>query len=327
MNSIFIIVNTIAIILGFCLGMIFQKLNLCLVGAIKKSLEGTFNQISIYLTAVASSIIIVQLSILLFNLNFTETLFLTSQLNWKYNLLGGAIFGVGAVLAGGCPSRQLIFLSRGQIISLFVLLIMGFFTYLSALNISLENGYQQNLTSVLANTFFIKQPAIQIFISLSLVTLLFLLRKKINLFWLGVIIGLIVASGWITTKIGAFLNPIINEQSFSFTSPFGNLVKFFINPDFEFIDFSFICASGYFLGCLFFVWKNKIFSYFLETNFITLIKKFSGAVLMGSGIGCTIGQGISGISLLSLSALISFFASCFSIFFIFYLKLFFAKNN
>ena len=49
---------------------------------------------------------------------------------WPRYLLGGAMFGIGMTLAGGCGSKNLVRLGAGNFKSLFVVLIMGACAYL-----------------------------------------------------------------------------------------------------------------------------------------------------------------------------------------------------
>ena len=54
-----------------------------------------------------------------------STIYASSQLAWLSALLGGAMFGIGMVLASGCSSKSLVRLAAGNLKSLVVLLAMA----------------------------------------------------------------------------------------------------------------------------------------------------------------------------------------------------------
>ena len=53
------------------------------------------------------------------------------RLNWLGNILGGLLFGIGMVFAGGCASRNLVRLGGGDLRAAVVLTVMGVFAYMT----------------------------------------------------------------------------------------------------------------------------------------------------------------------------------------------------
>ncbi len=58
-------------------------------------------------------------------------MYLTPSLNWLGHILGGLMFGVGMVLTGGCPSRNLARAGSGDFRSLITLVFLGLFAYMA----------------------------------------------------------------------------------------------------------------------------------------------------------------------------------------------------
>lgn len=320
MVDITTIVNITGFLLGFCLGLSLQKSDFCVVGAIVQIFNEKFNLLKIYFLALATSILIVQTFTIFSKIDFTETDFLLTATNWIVRLLGGAVFGIGAILAGGCPSRQIIFLTRGNFLGLFLVVVMGLviflrdnFLFINKFTFSAYNLSTANFILLLANLFSTSQTFIKFWIILVSIAVLFFFIKSLRTLWIALVIGVLVALSWLISKTGNLYNPVIEEQGFSFTFPFSWLFEGNFSS-FSKIDFRVICLLGFIVGSFFYSWKYKTFKAYLENKPLVILKKISGAVLMGLGIGCTIGQGLAGISLLSLSALISFSASCVTIF-------------
>ena len=54
-----------------------------------------------------------------------QSMYLAPRLNWVGNIAGGLIFGVGMVLAGGCPSRNLARAGGGDLRALLTMIVLG----------------------------------------------------------------------------------------------------------------------------------------------------------------------------------------------------------
>ena len=325
--------NIIIFFLGVCFGFLLQKSNFCVVGAITKSWNGQFYFFKMYFIALFMSLFIMQGFLLLFSTKFSFV-FTTGVVEYKnaifaplFSILGGAIFGLGAVFAAGCPSRQIIFLTRGKLEALFVLLIMGYIGFL----------FQEKSLFLLEkleiefffsdNTRVLFQPdtlAFMIRILLMIICFIFLCYFfSSSVFWLGSAMGIIVTAGWIITIIGNNYSQEIMVQSFNFIAPFSKI----FSPKKEGIfDFYVWSILGVFFGCILYLWKNNSFQKPKIVSCSLVLRLFGGA-LMGAGLGCTIGQGIAGIALLSQSSLLAFSACCLTISFFSLVKKKVAASN
>ncbi len=154
----------------------------------------------------------------------------------------------------------------------------------------------------------------------------------------GIVVGLAVLGAWLVTSIigvnadgevlalrdyynewdfladdeqlkpalGAPLSP----QSYTFINPLGQALGFFANgPARSNLTFGIVAVFGLILGSFLWAMISKSFRIEWFANFSDFITHAIGAVLMGFGgvlgLGCTIGQGITGVSTLALGSFIT----------------------
>ncbi|TNF33989.1 MAG: YeeE/YedE family protein, partial [Gammaproteobacteria bacterium] len=146
----------------------------------------------------------------------------------------------------------------------------------------------------------------------------------------GAVIGGMIVLGWYFTA-GSTGQEWLSEiewaevrphaagaQSFTFVAPSGQLYNYFIaemRPNL--ITFALMGALGVFVGSLAWALISRSFRFEWFSSFGDFLRHAIGAVLMGIGgvlaMGCTIGQGVTGVSTLSLGsfmALISIIFGC-----------------
>ncbi len=103
----------------------------------------------------------------------------------------------------------------------------------------------------------------------------------------------------------------VGIQSFTFINPMGQTLRLALHSfDEPFVTFGVMAVAGVIAGSL--VWSLISRSFRIEwfVDFKDFLNHFIGAILMGIGgvlgLGCTIGQGISGISTLALGSFLTF---------------------
>jgi uncharacterized membrane protein YedE/YeeE len=138
----------------------------------------------------------------------------------------------------------------------------------------------------------------------------------------GVVIGLAVVVGWYVTgsSMGvawkefadfADVKPLrVETQSFTFMSPMGDLARYVMNPaDTSLINFGIMALVGVILGSFIYSLVSRNFRVEWFVNGGDFANHAIGAVLMGIGgvlsMGCTIGQGITGVSTLALGSVLT----------------------
>jgi hypothetical protein len=108
----------------------------------------------------------------------------------------------------------------------------------------------------------------------------------------------------------------VAAQSFTFINPIGQSYGYSISGfDRAMISFGLVAVVGVILGSLLWSLLNRSFRFEWFVNMKDFFMHVIGAVLMGFGgvlaMGCTIGQGITGISTLAIGSLLTFFSIVF----------------
>lgn len=139
----------------------------------------------------------------------------------------------------------------------------------------------------------------------------------------GVVVGLAVLIGWYVTggsmgvewKEYADFAPEIPSrvavQSFTFISPTGDSFRYALQPSkLSFINFGVMALAGVIVGSFVYSIFSRTFRIEWFANKSDFFNHAAGGVLMGVGgvlsMGCTIGQGITGVSTLALGSFLVF---------------------
>ena len=262
----------------------------------------------------------------------------TANFAWLRYVLGGFIFGIGMTLGSGCGNKTLIRIGGGNIKSIIVLIVAATVAYImlhtdffglyilpwiSATSIDLATrGIQgQDIGSLVG-----APPLMKLFIgeAIALGMLWFVFkssefRSSFDNILGGVVVGLAVVIGWYITGSAmgaewieeaqfAELPPTrVATQSFTFISPMGDTARYVMNPTHsEFINFGVTALTGVIVGSFLFAILSKSFRIEWFVNGKDATNHIVGGVLMGFGgvlgMGCTVGQGITGVSTLALGS-------------------------
>jgi uncharacterized membrane protein YedE/YeeE len=153
-------------------------------------------------------------------------------------------------------------------------------------------------------------------------------RSSFDNIFSGTLIGVAVIIGWYVTggSMGAewkeyadFAPEIpsrVSVQSFTFISPMGDTFRYLMQPSkLSFINFGVVALAGVIVGSLVYSLVNGSFRIEWFANKSDFINHAVGAVLMGVGgvlsMGCTVGQGITGVSTLALGSFLTLVAIIF----------------
>ncbi len=154
------------------------------------------------------------------------------------------------------------------------------------------------------------------------------LRGSIDNILSGAVVGLAVVAGWYLTggplgqewkdfaEMSADPPSRVAVQSYTFISPLGDAVRYLRQPgNFSLINFGVMALVGVFVGSFLYSLVARRF----RIEWFVSGKDFAGhavgGALMGFGgvlsMGCTIGQGITGVSTLAIGSLLTFAAIIF----------------
>lgn len=116
----------LSFLLAFGAGVLFHRSHFCTMGAISDwVIMGDSTRAKQWALAVAVAILGFGLMAWRGWISPLHTIYASSQLTWLSMLLGGVLFGAGMVLGSGCAGKSLVRLGAGNLKSLVVLMAMG----------------------------------------------------------------------------------------------------------------------------------------------------------------------------------------------------------
>ncbi|PHR55746.1 MAG: hypothetical protein COA44_09835 [Arcobacter sp.] len=312
------VVNALALILGLAYGLIAQKTQFCFSGSIKDIiLTKSTRRLASVIVATIVAISFSQILSSVYNIDFSKTVYLQSQVNYITIIIGGVMFGIGMMKADGCSSRHLIKFVQGDWHSLVTLLCIAVFAYLAA-----KGLFSYPLTELVNNELLIRvssyipNNALSIFIIVPL--LIFALYKVVptlkDLLSCvdGLLIGLLIGFAWVVTGvIGIDSFDPRTLEAFSFVYPLGKSLEYLMFFSGSTLSFGVSLIFGIFLGGFIMSRFNKKhrFSCAIMKDDNKLKNNIFGGALMGVGgilsLGCTIGQGLTGVSTLALASFVA----------------------
>jgi uncharacterized protein len=126
----------------------------------------------------------------------------------------------------------------------------------------------------------------------------------------GIAVGLLVSAGWVATGyLGADdFNPAA-VTSLTFIAPIADAVQYAMLSTGLTLNFGITMVAGVFAGSLVTSFVTGRFRLEGYTSPRHMLRSITGAALMGSGgamaLGCSIGQGLTGISTLALASFVA----------------------
>lgn len=268
-----------------------------------------------------------------------NTIYASKQLPWASLLLGGGIFGVGMVLGSGCTSKSLVRLGSGNLKSLVVLMAMGIsalatmrgLTAVWRVNsidlLTIGTGPGPFGGQWLAQAANMAMPGASFAAaSLASVGLLLWVFKDHRQFppptlWSGAAMGALVVTLWWVSGVVGFvpehpktLEPLFlatasgRMEAMSLTAPVAywwDALMYFSDGG-KRVNSGMLMVLGLLLGSFISAKWQGTFRWEGFTQTADLGRHMLGGALMGMGavmaMGCSIGQGLSGLSTLSLGS-------------------------
>ncbi|WP_438438721.1 YeeE/YedE family protein [Hydrogenophilus thermoluteolus] len=256
------------------------------------------------------------------------------------HVLGGLLFGVGMTLAGGCANKNVIRLGGGNLKSLLVLAIIAvtayylnwlggydtlFYPWLAATAISLD-GPQELARVVTGSDSPLAHYVIGLLVAVAQLLFAFrdaAFRASRQHVFTGIVIGVVVTFLWWLTgseTTGSAWRDFadfadeqlsrVNTQSMTFIAPLGDLAYYLQAPSaWNRLNVGILVLVGVTLGSFLHALVTRSFRIEWFADRSDLLNHLVGAFLMGVGgilaMGCTFGQGITGISTLAVGSFLS----------------------
>ena len=315
-------------------GMIANKTQFCTMGALSDWVNfGSLTRFRAWLLAMAVAIALSQAMQLMGWIDLSTAIYRTPNFGWLGNSVGGLLFGIGMTLGSGCGQRTLVRVGGGNLKSLVVLLVLGITAYMTLrgllavlrievfqrtnLDFASYGLTDQGLPTLFAHMFGTEPWAVTVTVSaLVVLTLLWFVfkdgafRASGGNMLVGAALGLLVASAWYVTGVIGFddFEPVPFE-SVTFIAPVGNAVNYLMTWTGSTIGFGVAVVFGILCGSLFYALASGGFRIETFSDRADMINHLMAGVLMGFGgvlaLGCTVGQGVAGISTLSMGAVLA----------------------
>lgn len=328
---------------AFALGWISQRTHFCTMGAIADVVNmQDWTRARQWLLAIGVAMIGFAGLSTLGLIDPSKTLYASPKWYWLSTLVGGLMFGYGMVIASGCGNKTLVRIGSGNLKSVVVFLVMGLsaFATLKGITAVLRVNTVDTVALDMSGGAHLGTwvsalsglPANQAFTLTGFVlgSLLLLAVLRHADFWsfenllasLGVG-ALVTAVWWVSGHIGFIPeHPETLEavyvgtastriEAFSFVAPVAHSLDWliFYSDKSKVLTAGVMAVVGVISGSAVSSLLNRSFRWEGFANVQDLASHLLGAMLMGVGgvtaLGCTIGQGLSGLSTLSLNAVVA----------------------
>ena len=233
-------------------------------------------------------------------------------------LIGGLLFGVGMVLARACGARSLVLLAGGNLRSLVTLVFLALGAQLAMtgvltpLRLWLQDITPLTLAHATLPAYLSSLNTWLLTLALALLLLAYaLLRpglRQSRLQWgSALLIGLLVAAGWwITAHIGVDEFESARLTSLSFIGPIAEALLYLQLSVGREPGIGLALTAGVLAGAFLAALGSRTARWEGFDSTSRLAASAGGGLLMGIGgvlaAGCSIGQGLSGLSTLSLAS-------------------------
>lgn len=332
-----------AFALGAVFGAVAQRTHFCTMGAVADIVNmGDWSRMRMWALAAGVAILGFNTMVALGWVEAGKSIYAAPRLLWLSHVLGGLLFGVGMVLASGCGSKTLVRVGGGSLKAVVVFVVLGVSAYMTmrglfgvwrvagvdAVALTLPTG--QDLPSLLARASGIGRPMMAHLLSVVIgggLIVWALLRpegRRAEVLLAGAAVGaVIVAVWWVSGRLGHLAeHPQTLEEAFLATNSGRMESLTFVAPVAYTLDWlmlfsdrskvltvAIVTTVGVIVGSAAVALATRTFRWEGFGGTEDTANHLVGAVLMGAGgvtaLGCTVGQGLSGISTLALGSFIT----------------------
>jgi uncharacterized protein len=317
---------------GVMLGAISQRTHFCTMGAVSDVVNmGDWTRARQWMCAIGVAMLGFAALSDLGLIDPHKTVYASTRFMWLSTSVGGLLFGYGMVLASGCGNKTLVRIGGGNLKSVVVFVVMGISAFATL----------KGITAVLrvntVDTVFLNMPAGANLRALGapglgyifgITLLLLVLRHKsfwtLNNFMAGVGVGgVILAMWWVSGHLGFVpehpetLDAVYlatssgRMEAMSFVGPLASTLDWlmFFSDQSKVLTVGVAAVAGVVVGSAVTALRHKTFRWEGFASLRDLAQHLFGSMLMGVGgvtaMGCTLGQGVSGLSTLSLNACVT----------------------
>lgn len=329
--------------LAFVLGVVAQRSNFCTMGAVSDIVNmGDWTRMRMWLTSIAVAILGTHALALTGAIDLSKSIYTGANLTWLSHIVGGLAFGFGMTLASGCGSKTLLRIGSGSLKSVVVFLVLGIAAYMTlkglfgVWRVSLLDPVRvtlagsQDLPAILARAGLGGKATLQMIVPAliggGLLAFALASREFRTLESLGsaLVIGLVIVGGWyVSGKVGyvaedpktleeAFLATNSGRmESLSYVAPIAYTLEWLMlySDKSKVVSFGIASVFGLIAGSFAYSILSKTFRWEGFRDAEDTANHLVGGALMGFGgvtaLGCTVGQGLSGISTLAVGSMLT----------------------
>lgn len=332
-----------AFFVSIVFGAVAQRTHFCTMGALSDLFNmGDSTRLRQWALAVAVATLGFGLLVYLGKLDASKTLYATPRWMWLSALTGGLLFGFGMVLGSGCGSKTLVRAGTGNLKAVVVFVVMGVsaFATLRGITAVLRDAtvdkifvavepvaslpvLLSSLTGLQART-----SALVCALVVGVALLIWVLRDREFVNGHNLLAGLGIGGAVLAMWLGSGVLGFVTEhpdtlqeaylttgsgriEAMTFTAPMAYSLDWlmFFSDKSKVLTWSVVSVAGVLLGSCGMSLMGKEFRWEGFRDVEDTANHIVGAVLMGVGgvtaLGCTVGQGLSGISTLSLTSFVA----------------------
>lgn len=332
-----------AFFLAAAFGAVAQRTHFCTMGAVADIVNmGDWSRMRMWALAAGVAMLGFNAMVGLGWVEAGKSIYAGPRLIWLSNLVGGLLFGVGMVLASGCGSKTLVRIGGGSLKALVVFCVLGLAAYAtmrgvlavarvqSVDTVALQLPAGQDLPSLLSLWTGLPRPTLALLagggIGLALVgwALMRVEGRRPDVLLGGLGIGaVVVAVWWVSGRLGHLAeHPLTLEEVFlatnsqrmeslTFVAPVAYTLDWLIlfSDKSKVLTTGIVTTLGVVFGSAVVALATRSFRWEGFGGTEDTANHLLGAVLMGAGgvtaMGCTIGQGLSGVSTLALGSFVA----------------------
>ncbi len=344
-NHLAVLVTGSAFLLAAIFGAVATRVNFCTMGAISDVVNfGDSRRLRMWLLAVAVAIAGAGALQAAGLVDLSKTLYTGSRIAWLSMTVGGFFFGFGMTLGSGCGSKTLIRIGGGNLKSLIVIVFVAISAYMTLKGLfalwrtAVLDPVRFDVGAIGAKTSDL--PAILTAMGAGGAALWFPFafaaalaawvfasrdfRATSEMIVGGILIGAVIVGGfYVSGHLGHLAeDPATLEEKFvatnsgraeslSFVAPIAYLMELLIywTDQSRVVTFGIAGVLGILVGAAAMALATKSFRWEGFTTTEDLANHVVGGILMGFGgvtaLGCTIGQGLSGLSTLALGSFLA----------------------
>ncbi len=327
----------------FVAGAVMNRSHYCTMGAVSDIVNiGDWTRMRMWIASIGVAVLATQALAWGGVVDPGKSIYTTANFTWLSYVVGGLLFGFGMVLGSGCGSKTLIRVGGGSLKSVVVFLVMGLFAYMTlrglfgvlrvatvdTVNIQLAPG--QDLPRLLGGGDASRVAMLRLVIggAVGLAMLGFAMAdrqfRRAEPMLAALVVGLAVAATWYVSGHLGYVaeDPNTLEERFvatnsgrmeslSFVAPVAYTLELlmFWSDKSRIVTLGIAAACGIVAGSFAWAIASRSFRWEGFRDAEDTATHLVGGALMGIGgvtaLGCTVGQGISGVSTLALGSFVA----------------------